>query len=364
MTSEPVFGTPESSQETQNLVDSFLECAASAHIGINSEGRICHLNAGAEKMFGVDASSLMGRSYDLLPAALRSVVQEVTNGRSGVFREAVPFLLPGSNLISQVEVIFLSGSGLPVVMVCQNLRPLEKIKETIRRLERLASMGTFSAGMAHEIKNALVAIKTFVQRAEEREEAEFTAIATREIRRIDSIIGQMLKFAGPAKPVFSRLNIHRLAEQALRTVHSQLESKTIQVQRSYAAASDLVNGDEFQLEQALVNLFINAAAAMSAGGTLSIGTRLLQPGETEQVIALQERADSTHLEISISDTGEGIEPSNMGRLFEPFFTTKPDGTGLGLSITRRIIQEHGGEIRVESQPNEGTKFTFVLPLGS
>ena len=131
--------------------------------------------------------------------------------------------------------------------------------------------------------------------------------------------------------------------------------------RSFLASPDVLHGDDYQLQQAFVNLFLNALEAMGPNGTLSVATNLLPASVVPA--SLPETAKGTQLRLTIQDNGIGIPPENMARLFEPFFTTKPNGTGLGLLITRRIIQEHRGAITVESQPDKGTSFQITLPAG-
>jgi signal transduction histidine kinase len=135
-------------------------------------------------------------------------------------------------------------------------------------------------------------------------------------------------------------------------VQPQLASKSILLERSLQANPDGAKGDEYELQQAFVNLLLNALEAMTEKGKLTVTTSALPEG----ISGLR------RLQVVIQDTGEGILPEHMSHLFEPFFTTKAAGTGLGLAITRRIIQEHGGSISVESRPGQGTTFTVLLPL--
>ena len=235
-----------------------------------------------------------------------------------------------------------------------------QIEQDLRRLQRLASLGTLSASVAHEIKNALVAGRTFIDLLlEKHKDAELAELVRRELSRIESIVNQMLKFAGSAKPTFTPVRVHETLEHSLRLVQAQLDSKAITLNRIFQAGSDQVEGDECQLQQVFVNLFLNALEAMGLHGTLTVATELMS-GE-QAPASLRDSAQVGHLRVTVKDTGVGIAPENVARLFEPFFTTKPSGTGLGLSITRRIIQEHGGDITLESQPNHGTTFSILLP---
>jgi signal transduction histidine kinase len=144
-------------------------------------------------------------------------------------------------------------------------------------------------------------------------------------------------------------------------VQHQLDGKLISINRSFNATPDAVQGDDCQLEQVFVNLFLNAIEATGDNGTLTVATEFLsKPPENP---ATPQPPDQPHVRVTVADTGVGIEPQHLDRMFEPFFTTKTHGTGLGLPITRRIVQEHNGLITVQSEPKKGTTFSILLPAG-
>jgi signal transduction histidine kinase len=221
----------------------------------------------------------------------------------------------------------------------------------MRRLDRLASLGLLSAGMAHEIKNCLVAINTFVgQLLEKGDDPEFSETVRGELRRIDTLVGQMLRFAAPSKNEFAAVHVHDLLDHSLRLVEHQLHRHLISLNRNYAAVPDTVSGDEYQLQQAFMNLFFNAIEAMGMNGTLTVSTEIAG-----------EKSEERHVRIHVQDTGMGISPENLSRLFEPFFTTKKNGTGLGLAICQRIVNEHSGNISAQSDAKKGATFSISLP---
>jgi two-component system, NtrC family, sensor histidine kinase HydH len=224
------------------------------------------------------------------------------------------------------------------------------LQENLRRLDRLANLGLVSASIAHEIKNGLVAISTFVELLLQKgDDQEMTEVVRRELRRIDSLVTQMLRFAAPKPKAFATIQIHQLLDHSVRLLEHQMSGRLIALDRNYQAEPDTLRADESQLQQAFMNLLLNALEAVGSNGELSIST--------ENIIG----ADGVkRLKISIRDTGSGITPENLTHLFEPFFTTKKNGTGLGLSITRRIIEEHRGTIEVKSEP--GTGSTFIVSL--
>ncbi len=225
--------------------------------------------------------------------------------------------------------------------------------ENLQHLDRLANLGTLSAGIAHEIKNGLVPIKTFVQlMLQKSDDKELAATVERELKRIDSMVIQMLRFAAPRPATFALVQVHDVLELSLRLLQHQINGKMISVTRDYRAAPAAVLGDEAQLQQVIMNLLLNAVEAMGLNGALTISTELAK-----------EKHGAPFLKIAIRDTGPGIARENLDRLFEPFFTTKKNGTGLGLAISQRVAREHGGIIETHSEVGKGSVFVVSLPTG-
>jgi two-component system, NtrC family, sensor kinase len=145
----------------------------------------------------------------------------------------------------------------------------------------------------------------------------------------------------------------------LRLIQHRLETNAITLNRSFRAAPERLLGDDYELQQAFVNLLLNALDALGENGTLTISTETLPPESAPR--GQSGAAPGPWLRVTIQDSGIGIPPEHLRRLFEPFFTTKATGTGLGLPITRRIVQRHHGEITAQSQPGKGTTFEILLP---
>jgi signal transduction histidine kinase len=220
-------------------------------------------------------------------------------------------------------------------------------QDRLRHLDRLASLGALTGSIAHEIKNALVGVKTFVDLlAHEHKHCELAPLASAEIARIESLIAQVLQCAAKPRNSTHTVPVNLLLQHTIDLLQPALREKGIQLETALTRGSDAVEGTPDQLKQAFLNVLMNAIEASATGGTIRVRTRVREHG----------------LAVAIQDFGEGIQPEHLRRLFEPFFTTKREGTGLGLSITQRILQEHRGTINVASMPNEGTTFTLHLPL--
>ncbi len=221
-----------------------------------------------------------------------------------------------------------------------------KVEQNLQRLDRLANLGLFSASIAHEIKNGLVAIHTFVEvLLEKGEDRELAEVVRRELKRIDGLATQMLRFTAPKPATLAPVNVHLLLDHSVRLLEHQINSRMIVLRRDYRAAPEMVRGDEALLQQAFMNLLINAVEAMASGGELTAATE----------------TGAGQVKISIRDTGAGISPENLTHVFETFFTTKKHGTGLGLAICWRVVEEHHGAIEVRSEAGRGSTFIITLP---
>jgi signal transduction histidine kinase len=350
--------------EDLNVTEALRKCVACAVVIFERE-KIFLLTPDAELLLGVKSAEVLGEPLDVLPEPLRKLFQQTfVTGQPVAQQIALSKPQGESNL--QVNISPIQGkrgkiSGAAAVL--HDFSCAEQLEKKISQIERLASIGTLSASMAHEIKNALVAIRTFTDLLLSRNpEDELAGIVGREMIRIDSIVSQMLTFSGPAKPTLTPLHLHEVLNHSLRLVQHQLDEKSVKLDRSFAATCDLVKADDYQLKQAFLNLFFNALESMPANGSLIIATDVIN-AEPDLPDALREKSPG-RLRVMIRDNGGGIAPENLARVFEPFFTTKPKGTGLGLPITRRIINEHRGTISVESQLQQGSTFNIVFPIFS
>jgi PAS domain S-box-containing protein len=339
-------------------------------IAAGADGRITVFNNEAEQITGSKSQDLLDRPIDDLPAALRDLVRETLHSAERPEnRELILDSAEGSVVVRASSSVFHAQHGemLGVLVVLTDITALKRLELQIRRSDRLASLGTLSAGMAHEIKNPLVSIKTFAQLLPERYQDSdfretFSNLIGHEIDRIDSLVNQLLRFARPAKPLLKPMHVHTVLEKSLQLVGHRLYQKEIKLTRSWGADVDTIRADADQLEQVFLNFFLNAMDAMKRGGEMVVSTEI-RPAE-EWVAAVTGTNGDVHeiLRITIRDNGEGIRSEDIPHVFDPFFTTKDYGTGLGLSVVHGIIQEHSGQIEVESELSKGTAFHILLPL--
>ena len=320
-------------------------CLKSGVIVVDSKMKICTFTDTGGGVIDLEASQVLNRDFKLLHAALRRVVTRVaTTGKAIDDRQIVLPTASGKTVVSVTAVPVQSGKARSgVVLVLKDLFTARHFEQRLMRLDRLASVGMLSAGITHEIKNALVSVKTFIDLLlDKNPDAELADVVRREMGRINSLVTQTLKFAGPVRHALSSVSLHDALNHSLRMIEPQFRSKLITLQRSFQAAPDVVRGDDYQIQQIFVNMLLNAVEAMGTHGSLTVSTETIAvPGEGRP-----RRKAFSHVRVSIADTGVGIKPENMSHLFEPFFTTKENGTGLGLAIARQIAESHQGKIDV------------------
>jgi two-component system sensor histidine kinase HydH len=346
------------------FANALRDCLVCGIILIDNRQTILSCSPEACQFLGLDTNLAPPTELDALPAPLPGIIRRLLASGAPIAARRLEMNVDGRTVTLRLNAVPLPSNpatgGGGMVVVLNDLASAKRLEQNMWRLDRLASIGTLSASMAHEIKNALVAGRTFIDLLlEKHQDSELVEIVRREMARIDSIVSRMLKFVGPPRQAFAPLHLHESLDHSLRLVQPQLEAKAISISRQFQAEPDLLNGDDYELQQAFVNIFLNALEAMKPSGSLTVVTERV-PSDTTH-FGLRETAEASRLRVTIEDTGAGINAADMARLFEPFFTTKPSGTGLGLPITQRIIQEHRGSITAESQPGKGTAFRILFP---
>jgi len=245
-----------------------------------------------------------------------------------------------------------------LIHVIRDITERKRVEEALQRTEQLKMVGEWAAGLAHEIKNPLAGIKGSVEVLLQEpciseEDRSIVAKAVDEIKRIELLIKSLLNFAKPPQLQLMPTDVNDLLDKtiAFSLKHPVLSSNSatpIKVLRNFDSRLPLTMADPMQLQQVFLNLMFNAIEAMSDGGSLAIKTSYDD--------------DLNSIRIAIADTGKGIEKLALDQIFQPFFTTKSKGSGLGLAISRRLVEEHGGDIYVESTPDRGTVVNISLPV--
>jgi len=263
------------------------------------------------------------------------------------------------DIYSHEDIELLTTLANQTAVAIENARLFEDLKKSksyIRRADRLASLGTLTAGLAHEIRNPLVAIKTLTQLLPERLEDEefrnhFLSIAAGEVERISNLVNELLDFARPSSPKLEFEDVNSILDGMILLVSTENKKKHIHVDKQYAPDLPSVKVDGEQIKQVFLNVLLNAIEATPENGEITVKTRsFLKPG------------GEPYLQVEFKDTGCGIPQEHLEEIFNPFYTTKTTGSGLGLSISNQIVLDHKGYIDVESQVSKGTSFFINLPV--
>ncbi len=252
------------------------------------------------------------------------------------------------------------------LLLVHDVREAVRMERQMRTAERLSSLGTLAAAMAHEIRNPLEAMNLNLALLERNlaspvpqvrgseKTGKYLKILESEISRLGSIVENFLSFARPSDAPTGELRVDSLLRQIVDLLANQAKSRNVKLDLSSEDNLTVV-GVEDLLKQAFLNLMINSLEAMPGGGSLGVRAEAVRQQATDGKAA-------DLVVVSIRDTGVGVPPEQLARLFDPYFTTRPKGTGLGLTIVHRVIDEHHGRIRVASVPGEGTTFTVELPM--
>jgi signal transduction histidine kinase len=266
---------------------------------------------------------------------------------------------------SAEDIHLLTTLGQNAAIALDNALLYEDLKRSqklIQRADRLRSLEIIAGGFAHEIRNPLTSIKTFIELAPlRRDDAyfmdEFSSVVKDDVSRIERLIHEILGYARYMEPKFGEENINDIVMSCILFMQVKAEKEGIHISQDLADNLPTMRLDRQQIKQAFLNLFLNAMDAITAaGGRIHVTTRLLnKPNGCPQV----------HIEIA--DNGCGISPKDLEHIFDPFFTTKHksdehEGTGLGLVIVHQIVEQHSGHIEVESQAGRGTTFVISLPV--
>lgn len=342
------------------FIQNILANMESGVIAIDAEGKVTLFNPAAERMIGQGSEPLrVGSSAALPPAIAQTLAATLEDGSPRLHIESIipdpsgrlaPVVLNTSPLTDD------DGQVLGAVVVFSDLTKLKELEGEKRRSERLAAWSALAAGIAHEIKNPLVAIKTFAELLPERYtdvdfRENFSNVAIKEIERIDALVGRLRGLGAPSVQTFHLLDLRQPIDETLALLAGQLEQKRISVTKEYDEGLPPVSADPAQLKQLFLNLFMNSFDAMEPGGRLNI--RLTTRSGYGQ--------DTVHVEVG--DTGKGIPEEMIEKVFNPFVSTKHKGLGLGLAICRGIADSHRATIRAENnRDRRGATLIVEFPV--
>jgi two-component system sensor histidine kinase PilS (NtrC family) len=347
------------------LHEDIVQSVASGLLTFDRRGTVTSVNRTAEALCVRRERELRGMRWEaLFPGAppFASVWEGLEGGGGGRrARSEADLMRPdGSRLPVGMSLSFLRR-GRGAICSFQDLTDIKRMEEQVRQADRLAAIGRLAAGLAHEIRNPIGSIRGSVEVLRgsldpQGDDRRLMDIVLRESDRLDAIIRDFLQFSRPPHLVRVPTDLAAMLDEILLMLVNQggiqgPEGPRVRFRRDMTEPTVKADIDPAQMRQALWNLCLNAVEAMPQGGELRVGARTVTGG-----------SGRTLMEITVEDTGVGIAAAELTQVFEPFFTTKPQGTGLGLAIAHRIVEDHGGEIQVQSEPWRGSRFTISLPV--
>jgi two-component system sensor histidine kinase PilS (NtrC family) len=341
-------------RDLEAFTDLVFHSVGTGLVALDGEQRVTAVNRAAEQITGVASASAVGQPWGLFGdgVALGAIEAEIeASGRGSAWREVTLLRTDGEEIPVRMTFSALragDGRRIGLIAACEDLSAIRAMEARMRAADRLATLGRMAANIAHEIRNPLAslsgAVEVLAGGAPDETRARLAQIVLKETGRLNGIIREFLEYARPAPLSRMPVNVAEAVDEVLVLLEHRATPGTLKTVREFPP-SVVWSVDCQQFRQAVWNLCLNAVQAMPEGGELRV---------TMAVVAGQ-------LLMRVTDTGEGIAPADLGQIFEPFFSTKPDGSGIGLALVHRIVQEHGGEIDVQSRAGLGTTFTITLP---
>lgn len=367
----------------RNHYGSILQHLRSGVVTMQSNKKINTINQRAKNILNLGDEELVGQPVEKLGNVLAAIMINRQTTRKDFYDDEILLDIPGRGRVPLgiICTIMRDKKGpAGVLMVIDDLTVEKQLQERIRRSDKLASVGTLAAGMAHEIKNPLVSIKTFAQLLPEKFDdisfrEKFSSITFQEVERINHIVEQLLNFARPMKPNLLPVDMHQILSEVIDIIAGEAEKAKVEIICEYASEPAIVEADPDQMKQVFLNLIQNSIQAMDKKGRIQIKTSFIYDNPDNQVVSsepegfdieeLREKSVEENrkrkLIITITDNGKGIPKEIIQSLFDPFFTTRSEGFGLGLAIVHGIIEEHRSTIQIESEEGKWTRVTVKMP---
>jgi len=349
--------TKTSLKRIKAFSDNVVENMPNGIIALGPDMKIVSFNNTAEAIFQINQPSAIGAAADaIFPPEIKDLLEEIQRTKTAIEKEINYNTTDERRLNIEIAISILRGDEdtfMGYLILVRDVTEINYLKKEIERSKRLASIGGLAAGVAHEIRNPLSSIKGFAtyisgKYNHDPDDRKMAEVTIHEVDRVNRVVGQLLELSKPIHIEKKPFSIATLISHSVKIVERDTEKKNIRINVMDIPPMPFINIDSDKINQAFLNLYLNAIEAMPDGGTLAIE-------------AAREKT-SGMLRITVKDTGKGIDKKDLARVFDPYFTTKQSGTGLGLSIVHGIIESHGGEISIESEQGKGTKVTILLPF--
>ncbi|HEB72345.1 MAG TPA: PAS domain S-box protein [Nitrospirae bacterium] len=342
---------------TESFYKKLLDNVSDLIWAVDMEGRFMYINDNI-KEWGYDKDELIGKPF----------VNILNTRRIGKRESEISML--GMSQTFEMEIIDKRGKTHKVVVkssplqgdkgdiigvmgIIRDVTEMQLLEQKLKNEERMASLGLLATGIAHEIRNPLSSVKMNLAILKQRlkpegVDIEHFEIAQEEVANLEYIVTELLDYAKPIKLDLVRLDLAKAIENALATIKGDYQQKKISIRTSFDSEAPMALIDEVKMHQVLLNVLLNAVQASDSGSRIEVITQFINTPPEK-------------LRIIVNDSGHGIHADDMKYIFDPFFSKKKNGAGLGLSIARNIINNHGGDIRIDPLPEKGVSVCLELP---
>ena len=356
--------------QIQEFYANVIDSVGDGVIVVDRMGCITFLNPAAEELTGVSRRVAQGISFATVfkgeELLLEMVSKTAETGMTISDHENIVLYRTGHPTpvsATTSPLLLANGERVGTILQLRDLTSIRELEDAVRKADRLASLGTLAAGLAHEIKNPLGGIKGAAQLLEKElppdsELLDYTRIMIKESQRVNRIVEELLALTTPRRLKLSRVNLHEVLGDIMIMQRNSLAKQEIAFLQQFDPSIPTILADEEQLTQLFLNLIKNAVEAVAENGQIRISSRIL----SDYTMTKKGERRQRMVAVEVSDDGPGMSREQVDQLFTPFFTTKSRGTGLGLAISHKIITEHRGMIKVASEQGKGTTFTVMLPL--
>ncbi|MBC8236545.1 PAS domain-containing protein [bacterium] len=333
-------------------------------ISLDDSGYITTFNSAAAEILSLLPAIVKGQHFSKIFQTNVKEIESVLQNGTAIIEREIRYTQQSPSLSGQAgEIIPLSLSAtqllddaskpLGAVILLRDLREVKQLQARAQRAEHLASIGRLASVIAHEIRNPLSSLRGFTQYFTSQfrdgtDERKYARVMISEIDRLNRVIEELLDYSRPLTLQRRETSVETILNHTIQLIQSDADGQGIRIIREFSDNLPSIWVDSEKITQALLNVCLNAVAAMESGGTLTITTRIVKQND--------------NVEITIADTGSGISEDDLPKVFDPFFTTKTSGTGLGLALVRKIIDHHEGTISIQSQLGKGTTVTIGLPI--
>ncbi len=330
--------------------DALVKHMPIALVALDKNGTIVTCNEQSQGLLTAPcADAAGGLAGRLIPPPFTDLLDTVTKDNPLAEKDILIESDEKGEQVWEAVAASFSGEDTPEgkILLARNVTAIRRMEKEVAKSRHLNAIGSLAAGVAHEIRNPLSSIKGFAlyfkgRLAGHPEDEETADIMIAETERLNRVISQLIEFARPLELKKEPTDLTDLARQTIRLIAAEAKSKSVEVDVQALQQMPRVPVDPDKIKQVLLNIYLNALAAMPKTGRLSIAFA----------------AENHYLAVIVSDTGDGIAEEHLPRIYDPYFTSKPAGTGLGLAVVQKIMEAHGGSVRIESRPQAGTAVTL------